>query len=405
MSASAVILRDFMLLALLLSCTLYKDVDCAKWKLLSFGDSDDAKFTKVASAFSSTLLYTFGGESEGHYSGDLKSFDPGKKRWTKITGTGDIPSHRAGATLTKIASGLYLIGGHNYHGTLGSIHKYDIITNKWHKVLLPDDFKFTSRSGHAACTDGQNRIFVFGGYNDEGLFLNDLYEISFSVSSDPTADSDSTEITASFKLLNADLNSSLVNPPPKEFASMEMVDGRLHLYGGHTYGGSSDGMWMFDLKDSRWTMVESQLSPPPCEGISSMTMGRSIFYFGGCDSSYSANRCFSDFWRYDTTSSKWSIIPTADVKPSGRAFAAMGFLNNGIVVHGGSKLDKRIFGETYHLVELPRCKDAEHTCLGRGKCYTSSCSCTAGYDGHDCSITVMSDAPARPSHGDIHTEM
>lgn len=37
----------------------------------------------------------------------------------------------------------------------------------------------------------------------EGLFLNDLYEISFSVSSDPTADSDSTEITASFKLLNA----------------------------------------------------------------------------------------------------------------------------------------------------------------------------------------------------------
>lgn len=77
MSASAVILRDFMLLALLLSCTLYKDVDCAKWKLLSFGDSgsgaftlsqtlaDDAKFTKVASAFSSTLLYTFGGESEG----------------------------------------------------------------------------------------------------------------------------------------------------------------------------------------------------------------------------------------------------------------------------------------------------------------------------------------------------
>lgn len=65
----------------------------------------------------------------GHYSGDLKSFDPGKKRWTKITGTGDIPSHRAGATLTKIASGLYLIGGHNYHGTLGSIHKYGTVTS------------------------------------------------------------------------------------------------------------------------------------------------------------------------------------------------------------------------------------------------------------------------------------
>lgn len=388
----------------LLYSFLFLEGECAKWRIIGYGDEDNEKFTKVASAFSSTLLYTFGGEYEGKFNGHLKSFDPSTRRWSKLTATGNIPSHRAGATLTKIATGLYLIGGHNEHGTLGSIHKYDIITNKWHKVLLPDDFTFTSRSGHAACTDGRNRIFVFGGYNDEGLFLNDLYEISLESRSDP--ETESIQYFAKFKLLSSAAEPNAVNPPPKEFSTMQVVDGKLYLYGGYSYGGSNnDGMWMLDLKDSLWKQLEFQLSPPPSEGIASVSMGRSILYFGGCDFSYTSNRCYNDLWKYDTTSSKWSIIPTPlEAKPTGRAFSAMGFLNDGILLHGGSQLEKKVFSETYHLVELLSCKDPQHTCLGRGTCNYSYCTCNKGFQGHDCSIEVVPESVIKPQE-EKHTEM
>ncbi|GBE62641.1 kelch domain-containing 3, putative [Babesia ovata] len=212
-----------------------------QWKVLNAGDPEDNNVTRAASAFSATTLYTFGGEWEGTYSRDLRQFDFLKKEWTNVEVSGTAPARRAGATLTKLASALYLIGGHNENGTMGSIHKYDIITNKWHNVRISGDVNFIPRSGHAACTDGQNRIFVFGGYSDEGLFLNDLYEIHLSSKSNP--ESNAQQIDATFKLLSTDLNAGALNPSPKEHASMEIVDGVLYLFGGYSYGGSSsDGM-------------------------------------------------------------------------------------------------------------------------------------------------------------------
>ncbi|GFE52622.1 kelch repeat domain containing protein protein, putative [Babesia ovis] len=363
-------------------------VESAKWKLLSMNDEGDRSYYKMAHAFSDTALYTFGGESEGCYNGDLKKFDPGKRQWTVLPPAGAVPASRAGATLTKIGSSLYLIGGHNNNGTMGTIHQYDIITNKWSHVYIQENCKFMSRSGHASCTDGQNRIFVFGGYNDDGIFLNDLYEITITTKSSP--EPYETEISASFKLLSADSTKRGLNPSPKEFASLQHIDSMLYLYGGYSYGGSShDGMWTYDLQQLKWSAVDCAILPPPSEGLSSVTMGRSILYFGGCDFGYGSNRCYNDIWRFDTTSSKWYIIPTADNKPKGRAFAAIAFIGDTLIVHGGSKLDKIAFGETYQLLDLLPCKDPAHTCLGRGTCSGVSCICNQGYTGHDCGITVV----------------
>ncbi|ORM42059.1 Kelch domain-containing protein 3 [Babesia sp. Xinjiang] len=423
--------------------TFLSSVYGARWKLLIPGDeekpfhladhpvsTDARKYSRLASTFSSSSFHVFGGESEGYYSNSIKSFDIFRKKWTTLPAGGDVPAPRAGATLTKIGSALYLIGGHNENGTIGSIHQYgtmpillalyaysDVITNKWYHVYVPDDVKFMSRSGHVSCTDGLDRIFIFGGYNDEGIFLNDLYEITIVSNSIP--ESNSKDISASFKLLSADPSSKGLNPSPKEFASLQLVDGILYLYGGYTYGGSSkDGMWLYNLKESKWSLVDCPLSPPPCEGLSSLTLGRSILYFGGCDFGYGSNRCYNDLWRFDTTTSKWYIIPTSDSLPRGRAFAAMAILNDTLIVHGGSKLDKRAFGDTYQLLDLLPCKDPDHRCLGRGKaqclrlppagsgvCSGVTCLCNEGYTGHDCSITLVSAKDGKATELPKRTEM
>ncbi|CDR96133.1 kelch repeat domain containing protein, putative [Babesia bigemina] len=401
----SIICHVYLVLAAGWLCTFVYGV---QWKVLN---PDDKSVTRTASAFSATTLYTFGGEWQGTYSRDLRQFDFFKKTWTSVEVGGTAPARRAGATLTKLASALYLIGGHNENGTIGSIHKYDIITNKWHNVQISGDVNFIPRSGHAACTDGQNRIFVFGGYSDEGLFLNDLYEIHLSSKSNP--ESNAQQIDATFKLLSTDrtitchtdLNAGALNPSPKEHASMEIVDGVLYLFGGYSYGGScGDGMWTFDLKTSKWTALESEMSPPPMEGMSSITMGRSVLFFGGCDFSYNSSRCYNDLWRFDTTTNKWYIIPTADDKPAARAFASIAFLNGGLVLHGGSKMDVRAFGETYQLLDMP-CKDPAHTCLGRGTCSLTSCVCSSGYEGHDCGITSAPEDAVKSDDVPFYTEM
>ncbi|EDO05176.2 kelch repeat domain containing protein [Babesia bovis T2Bo] len=376
--------------------------DAARWKVLAPAKEDTPKYHKFAYTFSESLLYTFGGESEGTFSSDLKRFDPWRKQWVTLPSVGNVPAPRAGATLTKIGSTLYLIGGYNQNGTLGTISQYDVINNKWTHVYPQGVNKFLPRSGHASCTDGVNRIYIFGGYNDDGIYLNDLHEITISTKT--TTEPYSQEIVASFKLLSTDSSKGGINPSPKECASMQLVDGKLYLHGGYSYGGSShDDMWTFDLGDLKWSQVDSPVVPPPSEGMSSLSLGRSIFYFGGCDFGYASTRCYSDLWRFDTTSSRWYIIPTSGINPSGRAYAALAFVNDTFVLYGGSKLDKKAFDDSYQLVELQPCTDPDHTCLGRGSCLGVSCRCNTGFTGYDCSISLQ--GTQGPPDTPTHTEM
>ncbi|AFZ80558.1 kelch domain containing protein [Theileria equi strain WA] len=337
-----------------------------------------------ATASDDKTCYLFGGRIGELYNNDLFTFNASTFDWEIVRTTGSIPCRRSGHTLTKIGKSLYLIGGQNENGTLGDIYEYEIPSGKWKPVRQLSQSKFISRSGHSTCTDGKNRIFLFGGYNDEGAFLNDLYEINFSKSDERDANT-----TVTFKILNDDKSISL-NPSPREHSSLTNIEGKLYLFGGYSYGSScNDGLWIFDLKEKKWSRSNSHFTPPPGEGYSSFGMGRSIMYFGGCDFSFNANQCYNTVWNYNTSIDQWTIIPSSLNKPLGRAFGSLFLINDTVFFYGGLKMDKTVYNDTWELTGFISCTDPDHTCLGNGECYGSFCRCNSGFYGHDCRLETV----------------
>lgn len=356
-----------------------------EWRRLK-SHSAGTEASGFATASDDDVCYLFGGKIGEQYNNDLFVFNASTFDWTMRGTTGSIPCKRSGHTLTKIDKSLYVIGGQNENGTLGDIYEYELQSGRWKSIRQSGKSKFTSRSGHSVCTDGKNRIFLFGGYNDEGVFLNDFYEINFSKSSEHD-----TETTVEFKVLNDDKRISL-NPSPREHSSLTYIRDKVYLFGGYSYSAScNDGLWIFDLKEKKWSKSDSTVTPPPGEGYSSFGIGKSIVFFGGCDFSFNANCCYNTIWNYNSDTDQWTILPSSLNKPLGRAFGSLFLAKDTILLYGGSKLDKVLYNDVWELTGFAPCTDPEHTCLGNGTCSGSFCACNSGFYGHDCRFSTANE--------------
>ncbi|UKJ87618.1 hypothetical protein MACJ_000054 [Theileria orientalis] len=352
-----------------------------KWTRLKSGQFG-SKIFKFAATSANNSQYMFGGEIDGKYTNNLFVLNDPELDWSIVSANGSFPSRRSGSTITKLGSSLYVIGGHNDNGTLNNIYRFDTLTSNWSKVIPSNDFEFPSRTGHSASTDGKNRIFVFGGYNDDGLYLNDLYKIDINIKYDPEYKTYKT--FAEFTLLSDDKNVFL-NPSPRESSTLIYADNKLYLFGGYSYSAAcNDGMWIYDLAYNKWTKSKSHVTPPPAEGYTGIRMGRAIVYFGGCNYSYNAHRCFNDVWNYDTISDQWTIIPASFEKPLERGHSFLFYVYDSIMLYGGSKLDNLVFNDMWKLSLLLPCSDPTYSCFGNGECSGTSCSCFSGFLDHDC---------------------
>ncbi|KAK2197042.1 bifunctional Kelch repeat type 1/Kelch-type beta propeller [Babesia duncani] len=362
-------------------------------------DHGGLKATKRATVFQDDVAYIFGGEWKGEFNNNLYTLTDFEKGLTLLNTTGEYPSERAGATLTKIGTNLYLIGGYNSFGCLNSMYKYDTITNKWIHVHIANGFFFTPRSGHAVCTDGNNRLFLFGGYNDEGAFLNDLYEVH--ISHFYMNVSNSFAVHANFTLLSETSNNG-PNPSPREYASMSIIDDKLYLFGGYSYGGScADGMWVFDLNKKQWTQQVESTSPPPAQGnaivqeakcrprpfnngqsnILFWWVRRYLFYEAllqvgfiyilvmdpvkfGTMTLWKTNGQFCP-----QTLKNQKVVHLLDSSSSRVMLKFFSKPLDSIAMIGGSKMDLDLYNDIYHLDNLPSCSNEKFSCLGRGNSY------------------------------------
>eukprot|EP00913_Durusdinium_trenchii_P033136 g31022.t2 len=85
---------------------------------------------------------------------------------------------------TEVGSDIFVIGGANSQATLGDVYRLDLVRKRWTKLEQPAGLKLSNRTSHAAVatTAGAadqprvfGRLFLFGGYDAEGNFLNDLW--------------------------------------------------------------------------------------------------------------------------------------------------------------------------------------------------------------------------------------
>ena len=222
---------------------------------------------ELALAEVSTKLYAFGGcTGENEYLNTVVEFDPLTNKWTESAKTMQIgksdmaiaatdndiyivggfdgtnylnsvevynttvggfvkqnveqmPTARRGAKAVLIDGNIYVIGGYNQDGYLNTVEAYNIESNTW-TTKSPngdDDYWMEAKTGAAIATYG-GKIYVFGGYNENG-YLSTIEEY------DPTTNK-WTKLATTLKTARKDLGALTMS-------------GKIYVFGGSNGGALS----------------------------------------------------------------------------------------------------------------------------------------------------------------------
>jgi serine/threonine protein kinase len=182
----------------------------------------------------------------------------------------------------------------------------------------------TQRSHHTMVSDGHGNLFVFGGIDNTGNLLNDLWKYN-------TATGSWTELSPP-TTLSASGNCGTIPAPRVDTAVVwDNVDQKLLLYGGqgakNTYLGD---LWSFDPTASAWTLLQCSSNSPGPRSSNAVWDGQHMLLLGGKN----AGGLLNDFWSY-APATGWQQLADAPMGP--RAYQTMVWNTNGsrLYVFGG----------------------------------------------------------------------
>eukprot|EP01125_Pyxidicula_operculata_P016347 TRINITY_DN5616_c0_g1_i2.p1 TRINITY_DN5616_c0_g1~~TRINITY_DN5616_c0_g1_i2.p1 ORF type:complete len:435 (-),score=88.79 TRINITY_DN5616_c0_g1_i2:22-1326(-) len=128
-------------------------------------------------------LIIFGGISEKEFMNDMWIYHISKNTWEKVDYVGSPPEG-----LSEVSSALYKdkiihFGGRRYYGPNGivdTLYIYHINEKRWEKIETKSDrLKPSSRVGASGCVIG-DFFYIFGGSNNKGAFMNELWRLNLS---------------------------------------------------------------------------------------------------------------------------------------------------------------------------------------------------------------------------------
>eukprot|EP00817_Percolomonadidae_sp_ATCC50343_P001530 CAMPEP_0117419158 /NCGR_PEP_ID=MMETSP0758-20121206/785_1 /TAXON_ID=63605 /ORGANISM="Percolomonas cosmopolitus, Strain AE-1 (ATCC 50343)" /LENGTH=494 /DNA_ID=CAMNT_0005200073 /DNA_START=635 /DNA_END=2116 /DNA_ORIENTATION=- len=91
--------------------------------------------------------------------------------WSKIEGTGLLPTKRFAHSGVIINDSIYMFGGSGNDNVYGELFKFNISTSEWSKVIIANNPP-SPRAGHSICSY-DNKLVILWGRNFE-IFLNDI---------------------------------------------------------------------------------------------------------------------------------------------------------------------------------------------------------------------------------------
>ncbi len=186
----------------------------------------------------------------------------------------------------------------------------------------------TLRSNHSMVWDSQdNLLFVFGGIDDQGNLLNDLW--SFSPATQTWKEANAS--TATTGLCN---NSKI--PAPRMNAAMvwDSVDQQLLLYGGLGANNHYLGdLWSYSPTAGTWTALSCSGNPPGMRSTNAVWTGSQILLLGGANT----YGLLSDFWSYTPANAGGAWQKLTDSPMGQRELQTMVWnsTNNQLYVFGG----------------------------------------------------------------------
>lgn len=151
-------------------------------------------------------IYLFGGELKQGISDDnMYKFSIDDKEWSSISITGDrLPLNAYSCLIQLGTTNIVMIGGKRKEEISNEIYSIDIKASECVKGIQsgngPD-----RRADYMSCYDKDNNIIIFGGSNNEGLCLMNLYllkEIKGSISNKQTKEEKVIKINQIEKISN-----------------------------------------------------------------------------------------------------------------------------------------------------------------------------------------------------------
>ncbi len=186
----------------------------------------------------------------------------------------------------------------------------------------------TQRSHHAMVSDGHGNLFVFGGIDNRGNVLNDLWKYN-------TATGSWTELSPPTTLSAPGSCGTIPAPRADTAVVWDNIDQKLLLYGGlgakNTYLGD---LWSFDPTARAWTLLQCSSNSPGPRSSNAVWDGQQMLLLGGKN----AGGLLNDFWSY-APATGWQQLANAPMGP--RAYQTMVWNTNSnhLYVFGGLDAD------------------------------------------------------------------
>lgn len=339
-------------------------------------------------------LYVIGGcIQEIKCFNDVHIFDPGLRQWKQEPMMGDAPEPRGGHTATVLGTDIFVFGGASSEATYNDVYKLDLIKRRWTRAVPTNAAVVPSRrTNHAAAADAHGKVYIFGGYDSEGNFLNDLWILN-AFWQGPWDNKDSVPILWEHPVPTGQI------PLARESHSLNLVRRKLVLFGGYTAEGRcAADVHVYDVDSQAWHAMESwgDAGPAARQAHSAARHGTKLIIAGGCDVAEARPTCYNDVWILDTDGMQWTQS-TKEAFWSPREGHTATFVRGQMFVFGGCQLTGKCYNDVVALDTLDPCPDG---CGENGICFDQSfCECSHGFTGHDCldSLTCPMDCSGHGS--------
>ncbi|KAJ3437696.1 kelch repeat domain [Anaeramoeba flamelloides] len=246
-------------------------------------------------------IYIFGGQDmDSNVYNDLYSFDLENEEWKIVEiYQGESPEPRTECTINAIGTYIFLFGGTNKKNRLGDFHIFLTETGEWINEPETTGTPPTPRSGHASAII-ENQLWLFGGRNDKGIELDDLYCLDCNT----------------YTWFCVEPANNLI-PPPRVWHTAKFIDTNLVVYGGWSNGAVLGDLWIYDLLTSEWhkpELSDKSLDPPTRRYSHSCTYvpeNNRMYVIGG----NSNNGFLKDINCFHLKSLCWEKIEFDGIKP------------------------------------------------------------------------------------------
>lgn len=344
-------------------------------------------------------VYIFGGcVQETRCYNDVWRLNTTRMTWVQDRYTGAAPQPRGGHTLTQVGAQLFVYGGANQEDTFGDVYRLDLERKHWSiGALAQAEWTPGRRTNHAAVADADGRMYIFGGYDFRGKFLNDLWHLKV-----PTKSSDMLQSEDVFAADWVKPATTGVKPSARASHSMTIIGRGVFLFGGFSAKGDMlNDVHLFDLDELDWRELRPIGGlPPPRQAHAAVRHGRELVISGGCDISAEKPECFSDVWTLSPLDLRWKERSNDPFTWMPREGHSVAFIRGKMIAFGGCMLGSECYSDVTALNTFDPCPSS---CGGNGECVEglggAFCRCTrSGFAGHDCLQPVSCRSDCGP-HG------